>query len=171
MSPRAAWRLESIGFRQVYDYVAGKADWGSFGLPLQGTKGARAGEHVRADVPTCGLEQRLQDVRHQVSAAGWDTCIVVNASGVVLGRLGRKALASAEDVAVEAAMTAGPSTVRPSITLAEIVERMQSQKLTSALVTRSDGRLVGVLRRADAEAALNAAALDSAGSAQGKGRA
>jgi len=168
MSPRAAWRLESIGFTRVYDYVAGKADWGSFGLPLEGTKGARAGEHVRADVPTCGLEERLQEVRRQVTAAGWDTCIVVNASGVVLGRLGRKALASEQDVTVDAAMTAGPSTVRPSIMLAEIVERMQSQKLTSALVTRSDGRLVGVLRRTDAEAALNAAALDSAGSAQGK---
>ena len=36
MSPRAAWRLESIGFEQVYDYVTGKADWGSFGLPLEG---------------------------------------------------------------------------------------------------------------------------------------
>jgi len=167
MSPRAAWRLESIGFEQVYDYVAGKADWGSFGLPLEGTKGARAGEHVRADVPTCRLEERLQEVRRQVTAACWDTCIVVNASGVVLGRLGRKALASEEDVAVEAAMTAGPSTVRPSITLAEIVERMQSQNLTSALVTRSDGSLVGVLRRTDAEAALNAAAFDSSASTQG----
>src|SRR5439155_12319127 len=157
MSPRAAWRLESIGFTRVYDYVAGKADWGSFGLPLKGTKGARAGEHVRADVPTCRLEARLQDVRGVVSAAGWDTCMVVNAAGVVLGRLGRTALASEEEVTVEVVMTAGPSTVRPSITLVAIVERMQSQKLTSALVTRSDGRLVGLLRRTDAEAALSAA--------------
>ena len=168
MSPRAAWRLESIGFTRVYDYVAGKADWGSFGLPLEGTKGARAGEHVRADVPTCGLEERLQDVRRRVSAAGWDTCIVVNASGVVLGRLGRTALASEEDVTVEAAMTAGPSTVRPSITLAEIVERMQSQKLTSALVTHSDGTLVGLVRRTDAEAALSAASSDPSLSSQGR---
>src|SRR2546430_15869546 len=101
MSPRAAWRLESIGFEQVCDYVAGKADWGSFGLPLEGTKGLRAGEQVRVDVPTCRLEERLQEVRRQVSAAGWDTCIVVNGSAVALGRLGRKALASAEDVAGE----------------------------------------------------------------------
>jgi hypothetical protein len=35
MSPRAASRLESIGFEQVYDYVAGKADWGSACLPLK----------------------------------------------------------------------------------------------------------------------------------------
>jgi CBS domain-containing protein len=47
--------------------------------------------------------------------------------------------------------------VRPGITLAAIVERMQSQNLTSALVTRSDGTLVGVLRRSDAGAALDAA--------------
>jgi hypothetical protein len=43
MSPRAAWRLESIGFTRVHDYVAGRADWGSFGLPLEGTMGPRAG--------------------------------------------------------------------------------------------------------------------------------
>jgi CBS domain-containing protein len=167
MSPRAAWRLESIGFTEVHDYVAGKADWGSFALPLEGTKGPRAGEHVLADVPTCGLEERLQDVRRTVGAAGWDTCIVVNEQRVVLGRLGRKALASDEDVAVEAAMTPGPSTMRPSITLAAIVERMQRRELTSALVTRSDGTLVGLLRRADAEAALHAAGSDPSDSSQG----
>ena len=154
MSPRAASRLESIGFAQVYDYVAGKADWGSFGLPLEGTKGARAGDYARGDVPTCALEERMHDVRRRTRAAGWDTCIVVDESAVVLGRVGRKALSSDDDVAVEQAMTPGPSTVRPSITLAAIVERLQTQRLTSALVTRSDGTLVGVLRRADAEAAL-----------------
>src|SRR6266446_289738 len=115
MSPRAAWRLESIGFTRVYDYVAGKADWGSFGLPLEGTKGARAGEYVRVDVPTCRLEKRLQEVRRSVSAAGWDTCIVVNESRVVLGRLGRNALGIDDESSVEDAMTEGPRTVRPSI--------------------------------------------------------
>ena len=56
MSPRAAWRLESIGFTRVYDYVAGKADWGSFGLPLEGRRpsSTRVGAHVRTDVPACG---------------------------------------------------------------------------------------------------------------------
>src|SRR5262249_15164821 len=36
MSPRAASRLESIDFEQVSDYSAGKADRGSFRLPLDG---------------------------------------------------------------------------------------------------------------------------------------
>jgi CBS domain-containing protein len=136
-------------------------------MPLEGTKGPRAGDYVRADVPTCRLEEPLQGIRRRVSAAGWYTCIVVNASGVVLGRLGRKALASVEDVAVEAAMTSGPSTVRPSITLDAIAERTQRQKLTSALVTRSDGTLVGLLRRADAEAALGAATSEPSEASKG----
>src|SRR2546430_15864618 len=99
MSPRAAWRLESIGFTRVYDYVAGKADWGSFGLPLEGTKGPLAGEDVRADVPTCRLEERLQDVRGEVSGAGWGTRIVGHEHGGVVGRVRREALGTEEDVA------------------------------------------------------------------------
>ena len=36
MSPRAACRLELLGFTQVYDDVAGKADWLAHGLPTEG---------------------------------------------------------------------------------------------------------------------------------------
>ena len=41
MSPRAAWRLESLGFTKVYDYVPGKTDWLAAGLPREGDEGAR----------------------------------------------------------------------------------------------------------------------------------
>ena len=51
-------------------------------------------------------------------------------------------------------MTAGPSTVRPSLELDKAVERMHAQKLTGLPVTRSDGVLLGLLRRDDAELAL-----------------
>src|SRR5712691_10735070 len=115
MSPRAAWRLEGMGFADVYDYVAGKADWAAIGLPLDGTLGPRAGQFARPDVPTARLDERLRDVRRRVGASGWDTCIVVNDEQVVLGRLGRRALARDDDVSVEEAMSPGPSTVRPSI--------------------------------------------------------
>jgi predicted transcriptional regulator len=74
--------------------------------------------------------------------------------GGTLGRLGRRALAREDDATVEEAMSSGPSTVRPSVTLQSIVERMRSKNMTSALVTRSDGTLVGLLRREDAEVAL-----------------
>jgi CBS domain-containing protein len=158
MSPRAAARLESIGFERVYDYAAGKADWGSFGLPLEGRRDSatRVGAHAQTDVPACGLGERLPDVRERVRNSGWDTCFVVDERRVVLGRLGRTALArdGDVDVSVEEAMTPGPSTVRPSLELDQAVERMQAQRLTSLPVTRSDGVLVGVIRREDAERAL-----------------
>jgi CBS domain-containing protein len=156
MSPRAAWRLESIGFARVYDYVAGKADWGSFGLPLEGARpsSTRVGAHVRADVPTCRLDERLAAVRERVRAAGWDTCFVVTEQRIVLGRLGRAALAAGRDGSVEEAMSAGPSTVRPSLELDRAVERMRRQNLRYLPVTRSDGVLLGVLVREDAEDAL-----------------
>ena len=156
MSPRAAWRLESIGFTEVYDYVAGKADWGSTGLPLEGTCGAetRVGVYLRRDVPTCHLDEQLAEVRARVRAAGWDTCFIVNAENVVLGRLGSSALASEDEVSVEEAMANGPSTVRPSLGLEQAVERMRQQHLTTLPVTTSEGRLLGLLERDAAEEAL-----------------
>lgn len=156
MSPRAASRLEALGFTQVYDYVAGKADWGSFGLPVEGRRpsSTRVGAHVRTDVPACGPADRMAEVRERVRAEDWDTCFVTNAERVVLGRLGRAALAGDDDVSVEQAMTLGPSTVRPSLELDKAVERMRRQNLASLPVTRSDGVLVGIIRRDEAERAL-----------------
>lgn len=156
MSPRAAARLESLGFKQVYDYAAGKTDWGSAGLPLEGANGSetRAGAHVRADVPVCHLDDRLRDVRDRLEGSGWDTCFVLDERGVVLGRLGRRAIRGRGDVSVEDAMTLGPSTIRPSARLSDMVERMRKQNLTNLPVTTSDGRFVGLLTRQDAEEAL-----------------
>ncbi len=44
-------------------------------------------------------------------------------------------------------MSEGPSTIRPDRPLASLLERLERQGLDNALVTTSDGRLVGVLRR------------------------
>ena len=139
----------------MYDYTAGKADWGSFGLPLEGERhsGTRVAAYARTDVPACGPHDRMIDVRERVRTAGWDTCFVTDERGVVLGRA---ALAAAGDVSVEEAMTLGPSTVRPSLELDKALERMRNEQLTTLPVTRSDGVLVGVLRREDAESALQA---------------
>lgn len=34
-SPRAAEHLEALGYREVYDYQAGKADWRAAGNPVE----------------------------------------------------------------------------------------------------------------------------------------
>jgi predicted transcriptional regulator len=65
----------------------------------------------------------------------------------VLGQLDRRALAGDDHVSVEEAMTEGPSTVRPNTALAALLERLVRRGLETALVTTSDGRLVGVVRR------------------------
>jgi CBS domain-containing protein len=138
--------------------VAGKADWGSAGLPLEGAEGSetRAGAHVRTDVPTCRAHDRLRQVCERLDESGWDTCFVVDERRVVLGRIGRRAIRGREDVSAEQAMTLGPSTIRPSARLRAVVEGMRTQKLRSLPVTTCDGRLVGLLLREDAERALAA---------------
>jgi Mg/Co/Ni transporter MgtE len=140
-----------LGFTRLWDYEAGKKDWGGYGLPHEGTNvpARLAGDVARRDVPTCLLSDRLSEVRERVRAGGWDTCIVVNEHRVVLGRLGRKAVAANSDETVEEAMTEGPSTVRPSIGADALLERIRERKLTSYLVTTPDGRLVGLVRLDD----------------------
>ncbi len=151
MSPRAAWRLISLGFLEVYDYVAGEADWFASGLPREGRDARipRVGDVARGDVPTCRLTELAGEVDERIRAAGWETCIVVNEERVVLGRVRAAALAADPEASVEQVMEAGPTTVRPDARVSEAVERMQNKHVRSMVVTTSDGRLVGLLRRDD----------------------
>jgi Mg/Co/Ni transporter MgtE len=147
-----------MGFEQVYEYEDGKRDWVSFGLPREGRLAEQpsGGDAARPDVPTCLLTNDLTEVRRRIRTSEWDMCIVVNEHSVVLGRLGREAIASDKEQSVEEAMTEGPSTVRPSIGLHALVRRMQEKDLTSWLVTTPDGRLVGLVLLADAVELLQA---------------
>jgi predicted transcriptional regulator len=152
MSPRAAWRLETLGFAQVYEYTDGKLDWLAAGLATEGTntKQPRAADVARRDAPTCKLEERLGDVRQRTQAAGWDACVVLNSERVVLGLLREKELGQDPELRVEAAMRPGPSTFRPFVAITEMARFMTEHDLASSPITTSDGRLVGLLRREDA---------------------
>lgn len=107
-------------------------------------------------MPTCLLDDRLEDVCERLDETGWDTCFVVDNHGVVLGRIGRRAIRGRADVLAEDAMTRAPSTIRPSARLRDVVARMRAQKLTNLPVTTSSGRLIGLLARRDAEVAVAA---------------
>ena len=152
MSPRAAWRLETLGFTAVYHYVPGEADWFAFGLPMEGAQAAlpRVGKLARQDVPRCSLSERIGDVSNRVRAAGWDICVVVNEEQVVLGLLRERQLAADPSATAEQVMRSGPATYRPDALAADSVERMEKRGVGGVLVTRSDGRLIGWLRREDA---------------------
>ena len=153
MSPRAAWRLEGLGFERVYDYVPGKADWSASGLPTEGTlaRVPTIGDAARQDVPTCALEEKISDARDRVRAAGWDACVVVNKERVVLGLLREKELASDAKATAEEVMRNGPATFRPDEPLEKMAKRMRERGARTVLVTTSDGRLVGLVYREDAE--------------------
>jgi len=151
MSPRAAWRLESLGFGEVYDYAVGKLDWLAAGLPTEGTNAQkpRAGTLARKDVPTCGLDERLGDVRDRAHGQGWDVAVVVNAERVVFGLLRAKELAGDSERLISDAMRPGPSTFRPYVLADEMARTMVDHKLESSPITTSDGRLVGLLLQKD----------------------
>ena len=89
MSPRAACRLESLGFKAVYDYVLGLADWKAGGEPVEGDQPVvqRVSDATRPDVPTGVTDETLGTTRRSTFDAGWDDCIVIDCGGIVVGRL------------------------------------------------------------------------------------
>ena len=101
---------------------------------------------------TCAADDRVAPVRARVDASPYGFALVVSADRCVLGRLRRSALERCDPgSAAQDVMEAGPSTVRLDRALAPLVERLRERELHFAIATDPDGRLAGVLRRADAE--------------------
>lgn len=141
----------------MYDYVDGKADWLAAGLASEGTALVEPslGALARTDAPTARLEERVGEARERCRTTGWDRCWVVNEEHVLLGQLRAKELErAAPDARAEDAMLPGPSTFRPNVTAHEMLHLMDEHDLSAVPVTTSDGRLLGVVRREDLEAAL-----------------
>ena len=152
MAPRAAARLELLGFSDVSQYVGGKLDWMASGLPTAGENASRprAGTVARKDVPVCSLTDRLGDVSDRARASEWDAAVVVDRERVVLGLLRAAELAKDPDLLIEQAMRPGPSTFRPYVPIKEIADYMTGHKTESSPITTSNGKLVGLLYRSDA---------------------
>jgi len=133
--------------------MPGKADWFASGLPKEGKLASipTIGEAARRDVPTCGPEEKVADARERTRKAGWDRCVAVNEGRVVLGLLREEELSSDPESIVETVMRNGPTAFRPHLPARKLAERMRERGASSILVTTSDGRLVGLLYRKDAE--------------------
>ena len=145
MSARAAWRLESLGFDDVHDYVAGKIDWFAAGLSREGANAdvIHAGDLLHADVATCAADDALGAVR--IRLAEGDVCVVVNEHGIVLGLLTEKELSTGDERLAGDAMRNGPSTYRPSVSAKELAETLGQRKASRTLITTSEGRLLGLV--------------------------
>jgi hypothetical protein len=151
MSPRAACRLEALGFTEVYDYVTGKADWLARALPTEGDepRPPRVADQLRRDVATADLDERLADVLPRVHASPYGFGLVTGPGGVLLGRLCRAALEGDPAATAEHVMEAGPSTIRPDTEPAALARRLRERDLTTAVVTDPDGVLLGIVRLVD----------------------
>jgi hypothetical protein len=146
MSPRAACRLETLGFTEVHDYVPGKADWRAHGLPIEGEHAGlpTAGALARDDAVTCALADSAAAVLERVEG------LVVSADGILLGRLRRSARGAAGATA-EALMEPGPSTVRADTLARDLAARLAERDFKTAIVSTPEGRLIGVVLRTDLE--------------------
>ena len=153
MSPRAAWQLEALGFQRVYDFVGGKIEWLSQGVPTEGSGPhyAPAGEVARREVPTCRFNETAGDIRRAMEGSPESLCAVVNEAGIVLGRVRARELPDDDSTPILQFMRPGPATVRPREELRPLVERMRKAEVGTILVTTAKGRLVGVVHRDDAE--------------------
>jgi Mg/Co/Ni transporter MgtE len=139
----------------VIDYVPGKQAWYEENQPREGKAADEIwiGDVADSEVPTCGLADLIGDIRRRT--AGWDTCVVVNSERAVLGLLRKKELSADPNLTAENVMRPGPATFRPNMTLQELLKSMRDHDIqTNSLVTTLDGRLLGVISRADAEATM-----------------
>src|SRR5579864_1009170 len=152
MAPRAAARLETLGFSNVYEYKPGKLDWMAAGLPVEGenSRHPRAADVARKDVPTCALDERVGEVARRARDSGWDAAVVVDGRRTVLGLLRAAELAKDPDLPAGEAMRPGPSTFRPYVPIKEMADYMVEHDLVSSPVTTSYGELIGLLLRSDA---------------------
>jgi len=113
MAPRAAARLESLGFDKVYEYKAGKEDWLAAGLPSEGRLAAEPtiASVLRRDVPRFGLEDRAGRILDSLRAGGWEWAAIVNGAGILLGRVRARDITD-PDATASSLMDGGPSTYR-----------------------------------------------------------
>jgi len=148
MSQRAAWQLDRLGIVDVYDFVYGKSYWIGSGRPTVGTVNLdeRVLAHVVTDVSTVGPEASTADALSALDAGGHGIVTVVNEHGIVLGTVRAAAIESADSGRpVGQVMRVGPTTVRPDESVAAVRERMAKRNVSSLLVSRPTGELIGVL--------------------------
>ncbi|MYB42027.1 MAG: CBS domain-containing protein [Chloroflexi bacterium] len=139
--------------------MAGKSDWALEGLPLAGrSAGRRRALDVMRQPATCGPDATLGEARALAGASGDPLCAVVDASGVLLGRVDGDALDGDPAARVGDVMEPQPPTEKPDTFLHSLAERLGRNPHPSVLVTSraydEGGRLLGALYREDVERVL-----------------
>ncbi len=131
--------------------MGGKEDWLARGLPTEGENAdlPRAWRFARNDVVTCALGDLVGEVRERILASPYGFGFVVTADGCVLGRMRKSELDCDPTLRAEDVMEPGPATVRADLSPEELRERLDKKDLRFAVVTTPEGRLIGVVARAE----------------------
>ena len=147
LSARAAWRLESMGFQEVYRYTPGKADWLAAGWETEGTEArkVRIRQMIHKDVPTCSLRERLEDVKSR-RRPNQDLCVVVNDRNIVMGVIQGETWDATPQARVVDVMQPGPRTLRPDLEPKDAQKMLKNYSAPVAIITTSDGELLGIIR-------------------------
>jgi rhodanese-related sulfurtransferase len=149
LSPRAAHRLERLGFGEVHDYRAGKMDWLAADLPYEG-QAHLVSQNVRRDPVTAGLDDPLDELTERILGDPAGLAVVVDEDDVVQGVVGSPELKGTDmSGTAEQAMRVGVTTVRPSEQLEPLIQRMDRAKVDHVVVTQADGTLVGLFGLGD----------------------
>jgi Mg/Co/Ni transporter MgtE len=148
LSARAASRLEGLGFT-VHRYQAGKADWFAAGLPREGKDAGipRVADIAAREVPTARTEEKVGEVRKRLGTGNVEPLIVVDADRVVLGLVTSELLNADPQRLIEDLMDPAPVTFRPNLRVGEMPAYFKKEGTQHALVTTSDGILVGLVHR------------------------
>ena len=139
--------MESMGFQEVYRYTPGKADWLSAGWETEGAqaKKTRIRQMIHKNVPTCGLRERLEDVKSR-RRPNEDLCVVVNDRGIVMGVIQGETWDANPLARIVDVMQPGPRTLRPDMDPKDAQKILRNHDAHSAIVTTSDGELLGIIR-------------------------
>jgi rhodanese-related sulfurtransferase len=147
LSARAAWRLESLGFQEVYRYRGGQTDWLAVSWQTEGadTNHGRVWQMVQKDVLKCSMRERLQDVKSR-RRPNHDLAVVVNDRNIVLGVIQGESWDKSNEARVASLMLPAPQTIRPHLELKEAQTILRGYTASSVIVTTSDGELLGTVR-------------------------
>ena len=118
--------------------MLGKVDWMAYGLPVEGTRGPYVGSAL-IDVPTCRPEEPAAAAGVRLGNEG--RAAVVAGRGVAIGLVDVHSLRHApEGATVMDVMEIVPDTLRPSVLLEKLDDRVAGR-----LVTTPDGELLGAV--------------------------
>ena len=125
-------------------------------MPFEGQEAdqQRSGDLARMDVPTCRPSDRAGEVLRRLQQSDFETCVVVNDEWVVMGVVQPKDLEAHAEDTVESRMVLDAKSYRLDSDLETVLNYMEKNQVDTVLATTSFGKLFGLIKKADVQAAL-----------------